>query len=119
MNYSTHKQNCNCSFCYSLRGGGAGSNSASAHLPETYSTDYTDKRLEEFDKKFSDHGFDNGAENEFHSALIRRFISESIQQALAEDREMVREESTLYFRVRQIPLSEEFINIINPKDKDI
>ena len=49
----------------------------------------TEKRLEEFAKKFSDHGFDNGAENEFHSALIRRFISESIQQATAEERERV------------------------------
>ena len=51
----------------------------------------TEKILEEFDKKFPDHGFDNGAENEFHSALIRRFISESIHQALAEEREKVRE----------------------------
>ena len=49
----------------------------------------TEKILEEFDKKFPDHGFDNGAENEFHSALIRRFISESINQAIAEDRERV------------------------------
>ena len=43
-------------------------------------------------------------------------LANSIQQALAEERERVIEESTLYFRVRQIPLSEEFINIINPKE---
>ena len=48
-----------------------------------------------------------------------KHLKEIIAQALAEERERVREESTLYFRVRQIPLSEEFINIFNPKDKDI
>ena len=42
---------------------------------------YTEQRFEEFDKAYPTHGFDNNAENEFHSQLIKRFIAETIQRA--------------------------------------
>jgi len=112
---------------------------------KTYIPTYTEKRLEEFDEKMvrlnkakitghisGRHIFQwndeetpsNGdqyedSEYNYLDEMLRTLFAESIQQALAEERARVIEESTLYFRVRQIPLSEEFINIINPKDKDI
>jgi len=51
---------------------------------------YTEKILEEeFDKKFPSHGYNDNAENEFHSQNIKRFLIESITQALAEERKRV------------------------------
>jgi len=49
----------------------------------------TEKVLADFDKKFPSHGYNDNAENEFHSQNIKRFLIESINQAVAEERERV------------------------------
>ena len=51
---------------------------------------YTEKVLADFDKKFPSHGYNDNAENEFHSQNIKRFLTEKIHQAIAEERERVR-----------------------------
>jgi len=50
---------------------------------------YTEKRLADFDKKFPSHGYNDNAENEFHSQNIKRFLTKSIAQAVAEERARV------------------------------
>ena len=85
---------------------------------------YTEKILEEFDEKFDrvvlENPFSETEELSNELLTLKKwaglFLSSKIAQARAEERDRVIEESTLYFRVRQIPLSEEFINIINPKE---
>ena len=54
---------------------------------------YKEKRLEEFDEAFRNSSWWEDAENNKHSSAhsIRKFLSTSIHQALAEDRERVRE----------------------------
>ena len=74
----------------------------------------TDKILAEFDEKFPDHGFDNNAENEFHSALIRRFLIAEIAEAIAEERKRLVDEAKDF--IKDVKLSpaqfERFINWI-------
>ena len=73
---------------------------------------YTEKRLEEFDEAFHNSSWWEDAENNKHSSAhsIRKFLSTSIAQALAEDRERVvgilDEEVMWYNTNNQIPDSE-------------
>jgi len=125
MTYSTHKQNCNCSFCYSLRGGGAGSNSASTHLPETVSKDYTDKRLEQVKQIIYGNakkgavtddlnqiiGFRTGEGLEFENLAkgLAEYIEYVIHQDLEEERERMRGEIKEFrHKHRNLNVSSEF-----------
>ena len=71
---------------------------------------YTEKRLEEFDEAFRNSSWWEDAENNKHSPAhsIRKFLSTSIQQAIAEERERVRRDISA--------LDGHYTNVTNEKD---
>ena len=91
-----HNQNCPCSLCYSLRGGGAGSTTVTTHLLGAVSMNNTERRLEnEIHKVLQEELADSAIYQDSYAELtLKRHLQNTesrlsvlFHQALAEVRE--------------------------------
>ena len=96
-----HNQNCPCSLCYSLRGGGAGSTTVTTHLLGAVSMNNTERRLEnEIHKVLQEELADSAIYQDSYAELtLKRHLQNTesrlsvlFHQALAEERDRVRGE---------------------------